>query len=56
MKAYKEIVAAVISAKTDEDVAVVGGMIDRAFETEKITWKDHEQLWALLSKVTALFR
>ncbi len=51
MKAYKEIVAALIDASTEKDISEVGGMIDRAFEAEKISWKDHEQLYALLSKI-----
>lgn len=47
---YKKIVRAIIEAKSYEDMNTVFGMIDKAFEWEKISWKDHEELYELASK------
>lgn len=47
---YKKIVRAIIKATNNEDLNEVFGMIDGAFSQEKISWNDHEELYALASK------
>ena len=51
MRAYKELVQAIISIANEQDFNEVCGKINRAFESEKISWKDHEQLFELVSVV-----
>ncbi len=48
---YKKIVAAIADINSQEDFDTVCGMIDTAFQQEKISWKDHEVLYAVVSKI-----
>lgn len=48
---FKKIVAAIAAIDTQEDFDITCGMIDNAFQQEKITWKDHELLYSLISKI-----
>lgn len=48
---YKKLVQMIIDANSEEDVNVTCSMIDRAFNDGKISWKDHEQLYALIEKI-----
>lgn len=43
-KEVREILEAIVNK---EDEGVIVGMINKAFENEKITWKDHELLMKL---------
>lgn len=49
---YKKIIAEIIKAETIDDLDKISASIDRAFEAEKITWNDHEQLFDLIAKVS----
>lgn len=46
-KVYKEIIGKFALVQTEEDLNEVCGDIDRAFQSEKITWQDNEQLYKL---------
>lgn len=48
---FKKIVAAIAAIKTQEDFDIACGMINTAFQQEKISWKDHELLYSLISKI-----
>ena len=48
---FKKIVAAIAAIKTQEDFDIACGMINTAFQQEKISWKDHELLYSLISKM-----
>lgn len=48
---FKKIVAAIAAIKTHDDFNEVCGMIDRAFQKDKINWNEHELLYAVLGKV-----
>lgn len=50
---YKKLVQMLIDANTGQEINRAGSEIDKAFEKEKITWKDHEQLYSLLSKISS---
>ena len=50
-KAYKEIISLIIAVEDRETYDRAYGSIGRAFEAEKITWDDYEQLFKLLAKV-----
>lgn len=49
---YKQIVGCIAAITTQEDVNTVCGMIDTAFQREKISWKDHEVLFAIVGKIS----
>ena len=49
---YKKIIAEIINAETIEDLDKIEASIDQAFDAEKITWKDHEQLFDMIAKVS----
>lgn len=49
---FKKIVAAIAEINTREDVDNVLGMIDTAFQHEKISWKDHEVLFGIVGKIS----
>lgn len=49
---YKKIIAEIIKAETIDDLDKIEASIDRAFEAEKITYKDHEQLFDMIAKVS----
>lgn len=51
MKTYKELVQATIEITNGDSFNNVCGRIDNAFQNEKISWKDHEQLYAPASTV-----
>ena len=48
---YKQIVKAISEAKTEEELEKAMWDIDRSFEHEKITWNDHETLYAIASRL-----
>ena len=48
---FKKIVAAIAAINTQEDFNIACGMIDTAFQQEKIGWKDHQLLHSLISKM-----
>ncbi len=48
---FKKIVSAIAAVNTQEDFDIACSMIDNAFQQEKITWKDHELLHSLISKM-----
>ncbi len=52
-KTFKEIVNTLAAVATKEDVYNAMGDIDRAFQAEKITWKDHENLYAIAEGLSA---
>ena len=45
---YKQIVGCIAAITTKEDYNKVCGMIDFSFQKEKISWKDHEVLYAVM--------
>lgn len=51
---YKKLVGLITDIKTSEDFNKISGEIDRAFQAEKITWKDNETLHKLLQKISDL--
>lgn len=48
---FKKIIAEITKINTMEDYNAVCGMVDRAFDQDKISYKDHELLFDLLGKV-----
>lgn len=48
---FKKIVAAIAKIDTMDDFNAVCGMVDTAFQQEKISYNDHELLYDLLGKV-----
>lgn len=48
---FKKIVSAIAAIHTQEDFNAVCGIIDTAYQQEKITWKDHETLYSLIIKI-----
>lgn len=48
---YKKLIEAIANMKTEEDRLEVWGQINRSFEKEKITWKDHETLYDIASRI-----
>lgn len=53
---FKKFLQAIIDAKTDEELEQIfngADGIDMAFQKEKISWKDHQMLLALINKLTA---
>ena len=48
---FKKILAAIAAINTQEDFNIACGMIDTAFQQEKISWKDHQLLHSLISKM-----
>lgn len=53
---YKALVEQIIAIETREDFNRACGAIDRAYQQgEKITYKDNEQLYRLISKVCPEF-
>ena len=53
---YKKIVQMLIWAETSEEISEVCRTIDKAFENEKISWKDNEQLYDLVAKIDGSYR
>ncbi len=53
---YKKLVQMIIEAETPDDINEVCGKIGKAFESEKISWKDHEQLFDLVAKIDGSYR
>ena len=54
---FKKFVAELIEAKTEDEVLNVfyrADGIDMAFQKEKISWKEHQTLLALVNKLAAL--
>lgn len=51
---YKKLVGMIASIETREDFNKASGEIDRAFQSEKITWKDNETLYKLMQKISDL--
>ena len=52
---FKKIVAAITAIQTEEDFNVACGMIDTAFQQEKISWNDHQLLYSLVSKLAPMY-
>lgn len=50
-KMFKKIIAAIAKIDTMDDYNAVCGMVDIAFQQEKISYNDHELLYDLLGKV-----
>lgn len=48
---FKKLVELIASIETMEEYNETCGMIDDSFQHEKITWKDHELLYTLVSKI-----
>lgn len=48
---YKKLTEMILNAITNEELNEVMGKIDLAFQQEKITWKDHEVLYGLASRL-----
>ena len=48
---FKKIVSAIAAVNTQEDFDIACSMIDTAFQQEKISWKDHQLLHSLISKM-----
>lgn len=53
---FKKLVQAISEIKSYEDCNKVARQIDRSFEIEKTTWKDHEMLWSILSKYYDIYQ
>ncbi len=53
---YKRIIQALIEAETAEDISQVCAQITMAFQAGKITAKDNEQLFSLVSKIDGIHR
>ena len=49
---FKKIVAAIAAIKTQDDFDTACGMIEIAFQQEKISWKDRELLFYLVGKIS----
>lgn len=49
VKTFKQLVIDVANAKTAEDLDNICCDVKRSFETQKISWKDHEIIYALIS-------
>lgn len=45
IKNFKRLVAAISEINSEESLNYVCGEIDRSFDREKITWKEHEMLY-----------
>lgn len=48
---FKKLVAKIVEIETMEQFNAVCGEIDKAFDQDKISYKDHELLFDLLGKV-----
>jgi len=53
---FKKIVNAIAEIHTKDDFNAACGMIDSAFQHEKINWNDHELLYELVSKLAPLYQ
>lgn len=52
---FKKIVEAIAAIKTKSDYSKCCGMIDNAFQNEKLSWSDHETLYSLLRLINYAF-
>ena len=50
-KTFKQLVDTISNISSDEDFNEACGEIDISFQHDKISWKDHELLYKLVSKV-----
>jgi hypothetical protein len=48
---FKDLVKMIVLVNSMEDYNVVSGTIDKMFDQDKISWKDHEMLHELLGKI-----
>ena len=48
---FKKLVGMIVEVKNMDDFNVVSGTIDKMFDQDKISWKDHELLHDLLGKI-----
>ena len=48
---FKKIVASIAAITAQEDVNTVFGIIETAFQQDKINWKEHEMLYAIVEKI-----
>ena len=53
-KENRAILEMLAAANSSEDIENVCAAIDRAFQSEKITWKDHELFYSLVRKISDL--
>ena len=51
MKSFKQLVQMIHDIETEDDRNKTWGEINKSFESDKITWKDHEMLYDLASMV-----
>ena len=51
MKTFKQLVQAISEIRTENDRLAVCGEINKSFEHDKITWKDHEMLYGLACRI-----
>ncbi|MBO7714624.1 MAG: hypothetical protein J6S85_13695 [Methanobrevibacter sp.] len=52
VKTYKQIIDMIIKAGgIDSEIAEICAEIDRTYQNGKISWKDNEQLYALINKL-----
>ena len=49
---YKKIVSLIIAAENIAELDKAATEIDKAYQAEKITYKDNEQLYDLIAKVS----
>lgn len=52
---FKKLVKAITEIRTKDDFNATCGMIDSAFQNEKLSWNDHELLYGLVSKLAPLY-
>lgn len=53
-KETRKILEALTAANTQDDINSVCAAIDRAFQSEKISWQDNELLYGLVRKISGL--
>lgn len=52
---FKKLVKELSKAQTKDDVRDIMGLIDRSWDTDKITWDDHEMLYDIASNLYDYF-
>lgn len=51
---FKKLVALILEVETHDDLNHVCGEIDRAYQSDKISAKDNDLLYKMVSKISAL--
>lgn len=49
-KMFKKFLAEIIAAKDDDEMTEIFGRADRAYQQEKLTWKEQQMLLDLVNK------